>query len=354
LCPARAWTWRYDFRAGLDTNFWTTASIGNSAFTYTTTGAGLRVAGPSGGSGYQAGRLMLNLNDYPQGLTDFEALASIVATGSGIVTCSVPMCYRVVATLDPPGMIPIPGGTNSGTDPDIGAYSLTVGAFFMDATEVTKVKWDEVCVWAVTNDYGFDNAGAGKVANHPVRSVNWYDAVKWCNARSQMEGRPAVYTVDGAVYKTGRSDAVVQTSAVGYRLPTDVEWAYAARGGLSGKRFPWGDTITHDQANYNSPASYSYDTSTTRGYHPAYATGGTPYTSPVGSFEPNGYGLCDMAGNVYEWCFDWCPGYVGSDRVLRGGNWANYANYCRPAFRNFFRPYNVDDGIGFRAVLSAQ
>jgi len=244
------------------------------------------------------------------------------------------------------GMVLIPGGTNAGTDPDFGAYVLTVTSFYMDRYEVTKALWDEVYQWAVTHGgYSFDHAGRGKAANHPVRTVNWYDVVKWCNARSEKEGRMAVYAVDGTVYRTGRSNNV----AAGYRLPTDVEWEYAARGGLESKRFPWGDTdtIQHARANYNCQISYSYDTSPTRGYHPTYNDGVWPYTSPVGSFAPNGYGLYDMAGNVWEWCFT--PS--GSYRVSRGGGWSHDAYRCRVAFRLNDYPGRAHDFIGFRAVL---
>ncbi len=253
----------------------------------------------------------------------------------------------------PDGMVQIPGGTNSGTDPPFGAYSLTADSFYMDATQVTKALWDEVYNWAVTNGYGFDNAGSGKATNHPVHTVNWYDVVKWCNARSEKEGRPAVYMVNEAVYKTGQSNDIVQIIAAGYRLPTDTEWEYAARGGLSGQSFPWGDTITiqHARANYWSSSSYSYDTSPTRGYHPTYNDGTTPYTSPVGSFAANGYGLYDMAGNVWEWCFDRHPLWVDSHRVLRGGSWTHLANHCRVGPRNGSAPYYATYDFGFRAVL---
>jgi len=254
--------------------------------------------------------------------------------------------YRVVSYPAPSGMVPIFGGTNSGTDPDYGVYSLTVSTFFMDATEVTKAQWDAVYSWAVTNDYSFDHAGSGKASNHPVHSVNWYDCVKWCNARSEMDGRTPCYTVSGSVYRTGQSSPSCNFSTNGYRLPTSDEWEYAARGGLRGKRFPWGDTITHSRANYLSNSSYSYDISSTRSYHPDYNDGGYPYTSPVGDFVANGYGLYDMAGNIHEWCND----MSGSDRSVRGGSWGSYALHQRCGDEYWYYPAGSSIGYGFRAA----
>ena len=253
---------------------------------------------------------------------------------------------RVAITADdgqtpvPSGMVLIPAGINSGTDPDFGAYSLTNPmAFYMDATEVTKAKWDEVYIWAISHGYTFAHAGSGKAANHPVHTVSWHDCVKWCNARSEKEGRPVSYRVSGSVYRGTDDNAVVcDTSAAGYRLPTDVEFEYAARGGLSGKRYPWGDDIDHTKANYWGETRFS--------------SGGFPYTSPVTTFAANGYGLYDMAGNLFEWCSDWYPGYVGSIRVDRGGSWNYGADSCRPAYRsNRLAPDYAWNIIGFRAAL---
>lgn len=301
---------------------------------------------------------------------------TVVATGSGSVTCSVPMAiarqfYRVVATVTnvaapgapPTQMVLVPSGINSGTDPDAGAYSLTNdAAFYIDTFEVTKALWDAVKNWSATNDYAYDNSGSGKGTNHPVQGINWYDCVKWCNARSERDGLAPVYYTDAGytqIYKSGQvAEPYVKSSATGYRLPTDVEWQYAARGGVSNGRFPWSDTntIQHTRANYLSQRidPFAYDTSETRDYHPAYATGNEPYTSPVGAFAPNGYGLYDVAGNVSEWCFDWYPGYENQYRIVRGGSWALTANACRVAERRLNTPHSVSFSKGFRTVQKPQ
>lgn len=295
-----------------------------------------------------------------------------------------PRFYRVLALPvsiptggAPANMVLIPAGTfqmgdtfYEGATYELPVHSVDVSAFYMDKFEVSKALWDRVKNWSSTQGYLFDNEGSGKATNHPVQTINWYDMVKWCNARSQMEGRVPSYYTDAAlsqIYKGGQVEPYVKWNA-GYRLPTEAEWEKGARGGASGHRFPWTntDTITHSQANYYSDSSFSFDVSPTRGYNPAFNDGVMPYTSPVGSFAPNAYGLYDMAGNVWEWCWDWAGNYpntlvtdprgpdTGSTRVGKGGNWNFYAEHCRAAYRYGNPPTDTASNIGFRCAMTAQ
>ncbi len=260
----------------------------------------------------------------------------------------------------PSDLVLIPAGTNSGTDPDFGAYSLTLGSFYIGRHEVTKALWDEVYTWAELVGYSFDNPGAGKGPDHPVHSVSWYDCVKWCNARSEKEGkRPVYYYTDGSgqhVYRVGQRDLVsvsIQPGSPGYALPNANQWEYAARGGVASRRFPWGDSdeIQHSRANYYSFSEYAYDTSPTRGVHPDYEIGAQPYTSPVGSFSANGYGLYDIAGNVFEWCWSWHPDHENTRRMIRGGSYGYLASEARVGRSVHQAPGDAEMVTGFRVVL---
>ena len=254
-----------------------------------------------------------------------------------------------------------------GNADELPVHRVYLSGFYMGRTEVTWVDWRTVRDWAVTHGYpDLSGQGAGKADSHPVHSISWYEMVKWCNAKSEKEGLTPCYTVSGALYRTGDNNPDCNWSANGYRLPTESEWEKAARGGNS-LNFPWGNTISHTQANYYSSQLYNYDVNPTIGYHPDFVNGDL-YTSPVGSFSPNSYGLYDTSGNLYEWCWDRYGNYGsvsqfdfkgptgGLARVLRGGSWGGSwyddAQYSRVANRELINPSIKTYHLGFRFAKS--
>jgi formylglycine-generating enzyme required for sulfatase activity len=198
----------------------------------------------------------------------------------------------------------------------------------MDRGEVTNAMfwaYDPSHESAVKNDSGY-----------PVNSVTWEQAAQYCNWRSAMEGLEPCYTD-----VSFRCDQEKN----GYRLPTESEWEYAARGGLVGKRYPWGDTLV--------PAVNC------QGYGP-----GTTWES--GRYSMNNFGLFDMAGNVAEWCDDWYDknwysNYVPSQlqkgppsgillKVVRGGGYNSSVQDVRASARDSKGIDITYSGIGFRCV----
>ena len=278
---------------------------------------------------------------------ELGAATNAVTVNAVTVMNSAPAGYfRLLQSTNPPGMVLIPAGSftignyilnnfyNTATnDPDITIANPTnvyVSAFYMDVNLVSSNQWAAVYSYATSNGYTFHacegHQSGAKAGNNPVLTVDWYDCVKWCNARSQQAGLTPVYFTDAGmtqIYTNGETDAIYPNwASTGYRLPTEAEWEKAARGGLVGNRFPWGNIITESQANYNAfPAGYSYHLGPYSGNNTNYDSG-YAYTSPVGSFAPNGYGLYDMAGNVFEWCWDWyaAPPYPAGSAYLGGAD----------------------------------
>ncbi len=332
-----------------------------------------------------AGRTyLLQYTDTLQGGTWQNLGTAVVGNGYNLVltaphTAGTPRRFFRLA-LDAQAVAPVPEGfslipagpftmgrTSGDTDADAPPVTVTVSAFFIGKNEVTKTLWDEVRVWGAANGYTDLSIGGGKANNHPVHTVSWFDILKWCNARSQKDGLTPVYTARGTIMKTGISGPTANWTANGYRLPTEAEWEKAARGGVSGKRYPWGtDTISQRQANYYAAWTSFGNLSGDIGYHRTYDTEPFPYTSPVESFEPNGYGLYDMAGNNGEWCWDWYKathytdgafdprGAVsGSVRVIRGGNWYDLPSWSRAAARAVDSPVGTSSKTGFRLARNS-
>jgi formylglycine-generating enzyme len=280
---------------------------------------------------------------------------------------------------DPIEMVYIQGGTfqmgdsfSEGDTDELPVHSVTLSSFYLGKYEVTQAEWT-----AYMPAENWSSYGAG--VNYPAYYVSWYEIIKYCNLRSIAEGMTPVYMINNSTdptewgtvpadHNTAWDAAICNWSANGYRLPSEAEWEYAARGGLSGQRFPNGATISHStngdtQANYFAqPSLYTYDVSPTTDYHPSY----NGKSSPVGSFPPNGYGIYDMAGNLWEWCWDWYSSSyysispsnnptgptTGLIRAGRGGYWSYTANHCRVACRLYlyYLPDFSDKNIGFRVA----
>ena len=229
-------------------------------------------------------------------------------------------------------MVYIPAGTFTmgALEDDRDAYiserprhmvTLTQG-FWMGKYPVTQALWEGV--------KGF-NRSVFNGPNRPVENVSWFDVVRFCNQLSHYEGLDPVYQIDG-------TDVTCDWKANGYRLPTEAEWEYCARAGQDFK-FSGSDTL-------RSVAWYA-DTSL-----------GT--THPVGEKKPNGFGLYDMTGNVWEWVWDWMNRYrkpplvdprgpkKGTLRIERGGGWRHHAHRIRISRRSNFDPMYSGDDLGFR------
>ena len=237
-------------------------------------------------------------------------------------------------------MVRLPGGEfvlgdNQGADDEQPAYPVRVDAFLMDVHEVTQQSYEA---------FMGRNPAKYKHPNQPVEQIGWYGAIRYCNMRSAKEGLTPCYDLD-----TLECDS----SADGYRLPTEAEWEYACRAGTT-SRYSFGD----DSRNLGAYAWYD-------------ANAGSQ-THPVASKQPNPWGLFDMHGNVAEWCHDWYDEDFYHDspavnprndvpteeRVLRGGSWAGLDDECRSAARYSEDPGLADvcfgyDAYGFRCVRRA-
>ena len=203
-----------------------------------------------------------------------------------------------------------------------------VGAFQIGKYEVTWAEWKEVRDWAVGNGYSdLAAVGEGSGDYHPVRNVSWYDVLKWCNAKSEMEGLTPVYQVNNWTYKTGESAPFLNSTANGYRLPLEAEWEWAACGGSFGEGYRYsGSSYVDDVAWYFENSSG---------------------TQIVGKKAPNELGLFDMSGNIFEWVFS--NQATSGTQFFRGGAWAFDKYFCDIFYRAYtYIPYRRDQEYGFR------
>jgi len=233
----------------------------------------------------------------------------------------------------PAGFVRVEGGTfqMGGTmyDEEKPIHTVTVKSFNIGIYEVTKKEWQEIMGNNPSNFMGEDL---------PVDNVNWYGAVEYCNKRSIKEGLTPAYRGSG-------DSTICDWNANGYRLPTEAEWEYAARGGNG------------------SPGNYTYSGSNNADTVAWYSDNSGKSTKPVGTKTANKLGLYDMSGNVWEWCWDWYGNYPsgsqtdprgpgsGTERVLRGGSWDDSASLVRSSNRSRFYPsYWLKGSYGFRLV----
>ena len=252
-------------------------------------------------------------------------------------------------------MVAIPGGEFLMGSPekeirhgkDETQHRVKIAPFLLAKHEVTQAEYREIMG---------ENPSHFQGDELPVENLSWFEAAAFCNALSAKEGLEPAYEM------TGEGDDPQKVrwnrAAGGYRLPTEAEWEYACRAG-SATPFNTGGDIKDSQANFYAHYSYKNES-------PRIVGGYRETTLPPGSFPANAWGLFDMHGNVWEWCWDWYGPYPASDqnnpagpesgqfRVHRGGGWNDFAKHIRSAYRAAQMPENPSYNVGLRPARNAK
>lgn len=237
-------------------------------------------------------------------------------------------------------------------------HTVTLSNFFIDTFQVTQENWVQI-MDSNPSYFSINPAPYENQMRRPVERISQYDAFIYCNKRSEKEGLTPCYTINGTDDCKKWGDVPVSATklwnnvecrweADGYRLPTEAEWEYAARGGHLG--------TTHQSAHSSDDEAWNKNNS-------------AMITHAVGLKKPNLLGLHDMFGNVWEWCWDWYTSYtedavvnphstviddLEADRIGRGGAWNAEPSDCTPFFRNGGSPAARYSFIGLRVVRSSQ
>ena len=231
-------------------------------------------------------------------------------------------------------------------NPDETQHKVTVSSFWVDPFEVTQESFESVMK---------KNPSRYSGKNLPVEQVTWFDAIEYCNKRSEQAGLTPVYKIEGSAVEWNRA-------ANGYRLLTEAEWEYAARAGTN-TIFYGKDQITSRDANFQGHYPYLIEENYVRHRNPDVVT--SDYrgkTIAVDSLAANAFGLYNMMGNVAEWVFDYWGEYDLKDtndpagaasgflRVNRGGSYNDFAKHVRMAYRSATNPRDPDYNLGFRVA----